>query len=109
MALYIITGNYTAAGIKGLVAAPSDRETAVRSLIEAAGGKLRAYLMTTGESDFHMTVESDDTQAMLSALLVAGASGSVCNLKTVQAFTSTEFTAAQKKAGTIAARYSAPG
>jgi len=39
MALYIVTGNYTAAAIKGMMANPSDREAAVRPLIEAAGGK----------------------------------------------------------------------
>ncbi len=108
MALYIITGNYTAAAFKGMIATPSDREAAVKPLIEAAGGKLRAYLVTTGDSDFHMTVEAEDTQAMLAALMVAGATGAVSNLKTIQAFTTAEFVTAQRKAGTIAARYSAP-
>lgn len=108
MALFIITGNYTSTGFRGMVATPSDREAAVRHLIEAAGGKLRAYLVTTGESDFHMTVEADDVHTMLAALMVAAASGSVSNLKTVQAFTSAEFVAAQRKAGTLAPGYAAP-
>ena len=109
MALHIVTGSYTSNGLSSLIANASDREAAVRTLIESTGGKLRSYLLTTGETDFHMTVETDDTQAMLSALMVAGASGSVANLKTVQAFTSAEFLAAQKRAGTIAAHYKAPG
>jgi uncharacterized protein with GYD domain len=109
MALYIITGNYTSSGLRSLVANPSDREAAVKTLIEAAGGKLRAFLFTTGEADFHMTVESDDIQSMLASLMVAGASGSATNFKTVQAFTSAEFLAAQKRAGTISTHYKAPG
>jgi hypothetical protein len=45
---------------------------------------------------------------MLAALLVAGGSGAVSGLKTVQCFTSAEFLAAQKAAGEIAVKYSAP-
>ena len=82
MALHIVTGNYTSNGLRSLIANPSDREAAVRTLIESTGGKLRSYLLTTGETDFHMTVETDDTQAMLSALMVAGASGSVATITT---------------------------
>jgi hypothetical protein len=45
---------------------------------------------------------------MLSALIAAGASGAVSGLKTVQCFTSAEFLQAQKAAGAVAAKYSAP-
>jgi len=109
MALYIVTGNYTAAAIKGMMANPSDREAAVRPLIEAAGGKVKSYHITTGDNDFMMMVESPDGDAMLAPLIVAGSSGMVSNLKTVQALTSAEFVAAQKKAGKIAGGYKAPG
>lgn len=108
MAHYIVTGSYSSAGMKGMIAKPSDRETAVRTLIEASGGKLKSFLLTTGDTDFSMIVETSDITAMLASLMVAGASGSVRSLKTVQAFTSEEFTAAQKKAGQIAAKYAAP-
>lgn len=108
MAKYIVTGSYTATAMKGMVAAPSDREVATRGLIEAAGGKLVTYLLTTGEYDFLMIVETDDVRKMLPALLVAGASGSVSGLKTIQAFTAQEFMAAQAGAGDLAQRYAAP-
>jgi len=45
---------------------------------------------------------------MLAALVVAGASGAVSGLKTVQAFSAAEFMAAQKRAGEIAAKYVSP-
>lgn len=109
MARYIISGCYTAAAMKGMIAKPSDREVATRALIEASGGKMESYLLTTGDHDFTMTVTSDDLHMMLAGLMVAGASGAVTGLRTVQAFTAAEFMAAQKAAAGIAAKYSAPG
>ncbi|MES2542743.1 MAG: GYD domain-containing protein [Pseudomonadota bacterium] len=108
MARYIVTGSYTAAAMKGLLAKPSDREAATSALVAAAGGKLHSFYLTTGDCDFMMITETDNLQDMLAALIVAGASGAVSGLKTVQAFSSAEFTAAQKRAGEIAQKYMAP-
>ena len=108
MARYIITGSYTAAAMKGMIAKPSDRAKATSALVAAAGGKMESYYLTTGDHDFTMTVVTDDLTSMLGALMVAGASGAVCGLKSVQAFTAEEFMVAQKKAGEIAAKYQAP-
>ena len=105
MAHFIVTGNYTCEAMKGMVAHPSDREAAAAALIEAAGGKVLSYYMTTGETDFLMIAEAKDGNDIIPALMVAGASGSVANLKTVLGFTSAEFTVAQKKAGGIAGTY----
>jgi len=108
MARYIVTGHYTAAAMKGLLAKPSDREAATSALVAAAGGKLLSYYVTTGESDFLMVTESENLQDMLASLIVAGASGAVSGLKTVQAFSAAEFMAAQKRAGEIAMKYASP-
>ena len=108
MAMYIITGSYSAAAMKGMIAHPSDREKATGALVAAAGGKMESFFLTTGDSDFIMRVTSDDITRMLAALMVAGASGAVSGLKTVQCFTSAEFMKAQKDAGAIAAKYAAP-
>ena len=105
MAHFIVTGNYTNDAIKGMVAHPSDREAAARALVEAAGGKVQSYYMTTGDKDFMMIAKAKDGIDMIASLLVAGASGTVSNLRTVRGFTSAEFTSAQKKAGAIAATY----
>ena len=109
MGLHIITACYTADGIKGLVSQPSDREAAIRPLVESAGGKLVSFLVTTGDTDISMVVETEDSQGLMAALMVAGASGTVSNLKTVQAFTSAEFQAAQTRAAAIAASYKPAG
>ncbi len=108
MAQYIITGSYSSAGMKGLISHPSDREAATRALVEGSGGKLQTFLMTTGDNDFLMIAETNDKTGLIAALMVAGASGAVENLKTVQAFSSAEFLDAQKKAGSIAAKYASP-
>jgi uncharacterized protein with GYD domain len=108
MAQYIVTGSYTAAAMKGMIANPSDREKATGALIAAAGGKMESFFLTTGDSDFILRVTTDDMVGMLAALMVTGASGAVTGLKTVQCFTSAEFLAAQKKASAVAAKYAAP-
>ncbi|WP_037371429.1 GYD domain-containing protein [Salipiger mucosus] len=109
MPRFIISGNYTATAMKGMIDTPSDREAATRALVEAAGGKLETFYLTTGDNDFSLKVTIDDASDLLAALMVAGASGAASNLKTVRAFTSEEFTEIQKKAGSIAKAYKAPG
>ncbi len=108
MAQYIVTGSYTAAAMKGMIAHPSDREKATAALIAGAGGKMESFFLTTGDSDFIIRVTTDNMVGMLAALMVTGASGAVTGLKTVQCFTSAEFLKAQKAAGDIAVKYAAP-
>ncbi|MCL5778016.1 GYD domain-containing protein [Limibaculum sp. FT325] len=51
MATFIVQGRYSEAAIRGFVSKPEDREKAVSKLIEAAGGKLKAFYVTSGEND----------------------------------------------------------
>lgn len=108
MAQYIITGSYTASAMRGMIAHPSDREKATAALVTAAGGRVESFYLTTGETDFIMRVTSENLTKLLAALLVAGGSGAVSGLKTVQCFTSAEFLQAQQEAGSIAMSYAAP-
>jgi uncharacterized protein with GYD domain len=105
---FIVTGRYTAAAFKGMIANPSDREAAARGLTEATGGKLESYYMTTGDSDFIFTAVSDDAADLLAALMAAAAAGAISHVRTQRAFTAAEFTAIQKKAGSLASSYQAP-
>lgn len=102
MATFIITGSYTSDAMKGMVANPSDREAAVRPLVEATGGKMLAYYATTGENDFLMICEAADGTDIVPALIVAGATGTVSGLQTVRAYSGAEFKAMQEKAGGLA-------
>jgi uncharacterized protein with GYD domain len=52
---------------KAFVAAPEDREPAVRKLIEAAGGKVINFYFTTGDADFLLISEANDTENIIAA------------------------------------------
>jgi len=47
----VTRGRFTQDYAKALLAAPEDREPAVRKLIETAGGKVISFYFTTGEAD----------------------------------------------------------
>jgi len=109
MARYIITGSYTSQGLKGMMARPSDRAAETAALVEAAGGKMEAYFITTGDTDFLMVIQAPDGANMLQGIIVAGSTGAVTGLKTTMAFTSAEFMAAQKRASEIASKFTPAG
>jgi len=48
MSTYIISGSYSYDGIKGMMANPSDREAAVRPLIDGIGGQVCVLLRHRG-------------------------------------------------------------
>lgn len=108
MPLFITTGCYSATSAKGMIDNPSNREEAARAIMEAAGGKLHSFYLTTGETDWMAITEFDDGANLIAPLLVVAASGAASNIKTVRAYTGTEFKAAQEKAGKIASSYRSP-
>lgn len=108
MPRFIVKGCYTASAMKGMMAKPSDRGAAARKIVEAAGGKMESYYVTTGPSDFQMIVSIDDVSTLLAGLMVAGGSGAISNVETQRAFSSEEFTGMQRKAAELASSYSAP-
>ena len=55
----ITTGRFTHDYVKGTLAAPEDREPAIRSLVESAGGKFVSLFFTTGASDFLLITEGE--------------------------------------------------
>lgn len=110
MAIYITQGRYSDQAMKGMVDHPQDRGPAVGALIKAAGGKMLDYYVTMGEYDFMILVEADaGADEMLSALMVAGATGGVTGLKTTQAFTTTQAKSAMEKANKIRAGFQPAG
>ncbi len=109
MATFITTGNYTAESVRGMVSSPDDRMESVEQLVEASGGKLIHFFMTTGETDFLLITEADDGAVPVAAAMAASAAGSISNVVTKRAWTSAEFKSIAEKAGAVAASYSAPG
>ncbi|MCB1355468.1 MAG: GYD domain-containing protein [Maritimibacter sp.] len=109
MPRFIFSACYTSDAIKGMLANPSDREAATRAIVEAAGGKLVDYYITTGQKDFLMVVDIDEVKDLMAGIMVAGASGAITNPETIRAFSSAEFNDMQKRAQGLAASYKAPG
>ena len=71
----ITRGRFTQDYAKRLLAAPEDREPAVRKLIEAAGGKVISFYFTTGGSDFLLVTEADEAESIIAALLAVTEAG----------------------------------
>lgn len=109
MATFILTGRFTLDAVRGLMSKPEDRTGAVGAIVDAAGGTLLHYYITTGDSDFMLVAEADGAEDFLAGVMVAGASGAVTDLKTVRAWSSGDFAKVAEKAGAIAGSYRAPG
>ena len=109
MTIYITTGRYTASAISGMLAKPEDREAEVRGLIERAGGKLLGYYIMFGEADWMIISENSDEVAVMSALVIGGASGAVSDVKTNVAMTSSHAKAAFERAQKSVGQFRAAG
>jgi len=109
MPLFISYGSYTQSAIQGMIKNPVDRGEAMGSMIEQAGGKLVALYMTTGENDFCLISEAPDGEVAVALGMVAAASGSISNLQTVRAWTSSDFKGVTEKAAALAGSYIPPG
>ena len=105
----VTRGRFTRDYASRLVAAPEDREPAVRKLIEGAGGKLLNFYFTTGDSDFLAIAEANDAESVIGSLLAAAAVGMISDVTTVRAWTGGEFKAVAEKASKVASLYRPPG
>jgi uncharacterized protein with GYD domain len=105
----VTRGRFTENYAKGLVAAPEDREPAVRKLIEGAGGKLMNFYFTTGDSDFLIVTEANEAESIIAALLATAATGMISNVTTSRAWTGGEFKAIAEKASKTVSAYRPPG
>jgi uncharacterized protein with GYD domain len=109
MTVYITQGRYTHQGLKGLVNKPEDRDAEVRKLVESAGGKLLSYYITFGEFDFLLVTEGADPVATFSTLAIAGAGGSVTDLRTTIGLTTAEAMRGYEMAKTGATQFRSAG
>ena len=109
MVRLITRGRFTQDYTKGLVAAPEDREPAIKRLLESVGAKLINLYFTTGDSDFLLISEGDDAESVIAALLATAGAGTISDISTARAWTGREFKAVAEKASKAAKAYKAPG
>jgi uncharacterized protein with GYD domain len=109
MARLITTGRFTRDYTKAMLATPEDREPAIRKLVKAAGGKFISLYFTTGDSDFMLIAESEESESHIAALLASAASGMISDVTTVRAWTGAEFKGIAEKASQMASAYRTPG
>jgi uncharacterized protein with GYD domain len=92
-----------------MVAVPEDREQAVKSLFESAGGKLVALYMTFGTYDWLVIADMPDEQAMLATMAAVVAGGGVSGTTTTLALSPSEFKKACKQGGKLASSFKSAG
>ena len=97
MPRYLIQASYTQQGVAGLVSSPEDRTGVLKTIVEAAGGKVITLDYCFGEFDVLAILEMPDDTAMMSFSMAIGASGAVTNFRTTVLIpTADGFAAAQK-------------
>jgi uncharacterized protein with GYD domain len=109
MPTYITQGRYTRDAIKGMIVKPEDRADAIARLLSKVGGRLVSYYLTFGEYDFLCIGEAPNDVQMAAALLAAGSSGGVTDLRTTVALTSIEAKGAFAAASDLAPSFRSAG
>ncbi len=105
MPKYLLSANYTAAGVKGLLAeGGSAREKAVDKLIKSVGGKMECQYWAFGKNDYYAIADLPDAQAAAAVSLTVSASGAV-QCTTSPLLTGKDIDAAAK----LTVEYRAPG
>jgi uncharacterized protein with GYD domain len=78
MAKYLLTGSYTAEGLRGLQKdSATGRRDAVAQLVKSAGGSLETFYFAFGEDDVVTIVDMPDNTSISAISIAASASGFV--------------------------------
>jgi uncharacterized protein with GYD domain len=109
MAHFITTFKYTQQGKKGLLTQPDDRGAVLESMMKLMGAKMIGMYVTMGSEEVVVISEADDGIHLKTVAMVAEASGSITDIKTVQAWTSADFVTICEAAGKATGAYSPPG
>jgi len=84
MPKYLVTGSYTAEGLKGVLKeGGSGRRQAVESAVKAMGGRLEAYYFAFGDSDVVSIVDVPDNVTATALSMGIAATGTVRTRTTV--------------------------
>ena len=79
----VVLANYAPHAVKGLIQG-SDREAAIRALVESVGGKLESVMFTRGAYDIAVTCTVPDQAAGLGVVMAVRASGSLSEVQLLE-------------------------
>jgi len=97
MPKFLVRGNYTSEGLKGLMKdGGTGRKAAVEKAVASLGGKLESMYFALGDTDVFVIADLPDAVAATTVALAAGATGAV-TLNTTLLLTPDEVDAAIKK------------
>ena len=96
----IFLGCYAPHAVKGLIEG-SDREAAVKALLDAVGGKLESMMFTRGEYDVALIAEMPDQSTGLGLTMAVQASGAFAKLTVLEELDMTPIIAAAQKAAKV--------
>ena len=87
MAHYMFEASYSQQALKAMLEHPQDRATAVKALIESAGGKMHSMYFAFGEHDVIIQFELPDNVSAAAVGMAVGAAGSLSKFQTTVLFT----------------------
>jgi uncharacterized protein with GYD domain len=104
MPKYLIKGNYSAEGVKGLMReGGSARRAAVERAIAPVNGKIEAFYYALGDTDVFVVVDLPDSTSVAALSMAVNSTGLV-NIQAIALLTVEEMDAASK----ITVRYNPP-
>jgi uncharacterized protein with GYD domain len=89
MPAYITLAKWTQQGIQKIKESP-DRLDAFKKIVEASGGKVKAFYMVMGQYDMVLVLEAPEDAAVAGSALATASKGSVVT-ETFRAFTEEEY------------------
>lgn len=109
MPTFIIQGRYSREALQGMIAKPEDRTAATAKTFEALGGRMLAYYVTFGPTDFLVIAEMPSEADMAAVAVAVASTGAVAGLQTTLAMTTAQAKDAFARAQTVAAAYRPAG
>jgi uncharacterized protein with GYD domain len=107
MSLYLTRARYTPEACRGMIANPAERASIAKGMFEAADMKLHNIWMS-GNNEVICVVEGSAVAGSAVSMVVM-ASGAFSEASSLELISPEQQVAAMKLAGTVAAKYRAPG
>lgn len=96
----VFLGCYAPHAMKGLIGG-SDREAAVKALLESVGGKLVSLMFTRGEYDIALVAEMPDQSTGMGLTMAVQASGAFTKMTVLEELDLPSVIAAAQKAAKV--------